>query len=309
MSPPDILRKPPPLKKGDTIAIAAPASPFDAQAFHAGIEKIRAWGFIPKFREDIFAKKRYLAGEDSRRLAELIEYLTDERVRAVFAARGGYGSMRLLPELDKLPLDLPPKILMGYSDITSLLIYAQQRWGWVTFHGPVVAKDISARLGPGGEGSLHRVLGDPRPLGPLSSPGLRTLHPGRAQGRLVGGCLSLVVCSLGTPYQLKTRDCILYLEDVGEILYSLDRMLTHLRQAGLFKGLRGIVFGPLKDAHDEPDVIFEVLREMLADLKIPVLFGFPSGHLEDSLTIPFGLRVTLDADQRQVVFEEGALQP
>lgn len=308
MSFPPSLKKPPPLKKGDTIAIAAPASPFDAQAFQQGIEKIQAWGFRVKVREDIFAKKRYLAGDDARRLEELGSYLQDDEVRAIFTARGGYGSLRLLAGLDRLPKDLPPKILLGYSDITSLLMYALQSWGWVGFHGPVVAKDISARLGQRGEDSLLRALTDPRPLGIVSPEGLQTLHPGRAEGRLVGGCLSLIVCSLGTPYQLRTQDCILYLEDVGEILYSLDRMLTHLRLAGLFQGVKGIVFGPLKDAHDEPRVIFEVVQELLRDLGVPMLFGFPSGHVEDSLTIPLGLRVTLDADGGALIFEESALK-
>lgn len=303
------MRKPPALQPGDTIAIAAPASPFDAQAFYEGVEKLRVWGFKPRYREDILAKKRYLAGDDPRRLAELVEYLQDDAVKAIFTARGGYGSMRLLPQLDALPAELPPKILLGYSDITSLLNYARQRWGWVTFHGPVVAKDISARLGEVGRQSLLRVLCDPAPLGALSAPGLRTLYPGKASGSLVGGCLSLLVCSLGTPYQIKTEGCVLYLEDVGEILYSLDRMLTHLRQAKILSGLKGIVFGPLKDAHDEPQVVFEMLQELLADLKIPMLFGFPSGHLEDSWTLPFGVKVCLDADRRELIFEESALCP
>jgi muramoyltetrapeptide carboxypeptidase len=178
----------------------------------------------------------------------------------------------------------------------------------VTFHGPVVAKDISTRISKFGETSLLRTLTDRRPLGRVSPEGMSTLHPGTAKGKLVGGCISLIVCSLGTPYQLQTKDCLLYLEDVGEILYSLDRMLTHMRLAGLFKGVRGIVFGPLKDAHDEPKVILEVLKDLLADLKIPILFGFPSGHLEDSLTLPLGLNVTLDADKKFLLFEESALE-
>jgi muramoyltetrapeptide carboxypeptidase len=302
------LKKPAALHQGDTIAIVAPASPFDPTAFLQGVERIKTWGFRVKYREDIFAKKRYLAGDDARRLSELSEYLLDEEVKAIFTARGGYGSMRLLSGLDSLPRDLPPKILLGYSDFTSILMYALQAWNWVTFHGPVVAKDISARVSTQGETSLLRTLTDPRPLGRVSPPGLIPLHNGVAKGRLVGGCLSLIVCSLGTPYQLKTKDCVLYLEDVGEILYSLDRMLTHLRLAGLFQGIRGILFGPLKDAHDEPQVIAEVLRELLGDLKVPILFGFPSGHMEDSWTMPLGLPVTVDADQGALVFEEGALK-
>jgi len=262
MSPPKSLKKPPPLRRGDTIAIAAPASCFDREAFLAGVARLEQLGFRTRFREDLFSKKRYLAGDDARRFAELKEFLLDDEVRAIFTARGGYGSMRLLPLLAELPRDLLPKILMGYSDITSFLNFAQQQWGWVTFQGPVVAKDISERMAPTGQASLLRCLSDPDPLGVLQPEGLATLHPGTARGRLVGGCLSLIVCSLGTPYQLNTKGSILYLEDVGEKLYSIDRMLTHLRLAGLFKGVRGIVFGPLKDAHDLPAVIMDLLLDV-----------------------------------------------
>ena len=304
---PPSLKKPRPLKTGDTVAIMAPASCFDKEAFFAGVKKIESRGFKVRYREDIFAKARYLAGDDERRFAELKEYLEDPKVVAIFAARGGYGSMRLLPRLDALPQDLPPKIVIGYSDLTSLLMYFYQRWGWVTFHGPVVAKDISERLQPSRESELFRLLTQATPLGTLAPPEAKTLHPGRAKGILVGGCLSLVVCSLGTPYQLQTDDKILYLEDVGEKLYSLDRMMTHLRLAGLLNKVRGIVFGPLKEAHDDPAVVIAVLKELVADLKVPMLFGFPSGHTENSLTIPLGVEVTLDADQAQLSFEESAL--
>src|SRR5690606_2006432 len=124
---------------------------------------------------------------------------------------------------------------------------------------------------------------------------------------LVGGCLSLITCTLGTPYRLVSAGKILYLEDVGELLYSLDRMLTHLRLAGVFAGVKGIVFGPLKAAHDEPEAIKAMLQDVLGDLQIPILFGFPSGHLDDSLTIPLGLRVRLNAGEGSLEFLEGAL--
>ena len=301
------LQKPLPLRPGDTIAVAAPASCFDREAFLKGVARLEALGFRLRYREDIFSKQRFLAGDDERRFAELKSYLLDDEVRAIFSARGGYGSMRLLPRLETLPTDLTPKIWMGYSDVTSLLMFAQQRWGWVTFQGPVVAKDIGDRMAAAGQGSLLRSLCDPSPLGPLRPEGMLALHAGKADGPLVGGCLSLIVCSLGTPYQLKTRDAVLYLEDVGEKLYSIDRMLTHLRLAGLLEGVRGIVFGPLKDAHDSPAVIMDLLLDLLQDLKVPILFGFPSGHTEDSWTIPFGTRVTLDANHPALIFEESAL--
>ncbi len=301
------IKKPKPLKSGDTIAVAATASSFDREAFLKGVQKIESWGFKVRYREDIFSKQRYLAGSDERRWEELKGYLLDPTVKAIFFARGGYGSMRILPCLSELPSDLPAKILMGYSDITSILTYFSQQHHWVTFHGPVVAKDIGDRMETAGESSLLRVLTDPAPLGKIHPPSGSAIFPGQAEGRLVGGCLSLIISSLGTPYQLKTNDAILFLEDVGEKLYSLDRMLTQLKYAGTFKGVRGIVFGPLKDTHDEPEVIKGLLKELLTDLEIPILFGYPSGHIEDSWTIPFGLPVKLDADQGVIMFEESAL--
>jgi muramoyltetrapeptide carboxypeptidase len=302
------LKKPARLQKGDTVAVVAPASPFDQDALRRGIQRIESWGFRVRVSEGITERKRYLAGSDQRRYRELEAALTDSEVKAIFAARGGYGTLRLLPVLEKIPQDLSPKILLGYSDLTSLLIFARQRWGWVTFHGPVVAKDIGDRLKKEGEASLLRVLTDPSPLGSVQPPGMVSLVPGRAEGPLVGGCLSLLVCSLGTPYQIKTEGCVLFIEDVGELLYSLDRMLFHLRLAGIFDKVRGIIFGPLKDAHDSPEVIQDMLRDVLGDLGIPMVFGFPSGHTEDSWTIPLGLPVRLNADEAKIEFSEGALE-
>jgi muramoyltetrapeptide carboxypeptidase len=301
------LKKPPRLKAGDTIQIIAPASPFDPEAFLRGVARLKEWDFQVRYRDDIFAKKRYLAGGDERRLQELQQALEDPQVNAIFVARGGYGSGRLLPSLGKFHPPQQAKILLGYSDISSLLIFARQQWGWVTFHGPVVAKDIGDRLGEQGAASLQRTLTDPKPLGRLQPKGMVALHAGTAEGSLVGGCLSLIHCGLGTPYQLKTEGCVLYLEDVGELLYSLDRMLTHLRHAGLFRKVRGIIFGPLKDAHDSPEVIQEMLKDVLGDLAVPMLLGFPSGHIEDSWTIPLGLPVTMDAGEGSVTFSEGAV--
>jgi len=302
-----LLSKPRPLKRGDTIAVAAPASCFDQEAFFHGLQRLRGWGFEVRYREDIFSKKRYLAGDDPRRLEELVQYLEDPEVKAIFAARGGYGSLRLLQGLDRIAKPTQAKILLGYSDITSLLLYALKHWGWVTFQGPVVAKDISSNIKKAGEQSLLRVLTDPQPLGELRPSGMTCLHPGIATGPLVGGCLSLIVCSLGTPYQIPSEGSLLYLEDIGEKLYSLDRMLTHLRLAGVFSQVRGIVFGPLKDAHDKEKVIIDMLQDVLGDLKVPMVFGFPCGHTEDSWTLPMGLPVTLDAARRSLTFAEGAL--
>ncbi len=311
MNPP-FFKKPLPLKKGDKIKIIAPASNFDREAFLRGVKKIESWGFQVEYRGDIFEKKFYLAGEVSRRVHELKEALNDSETHAIFVARGGYGTMQLLPALKNFQPKGKPKILLGYSDLTVLLNYLQQSWGWVCFHGPVVAKDISDQLDQESKHSLLRCLTQARPLGSLKPPSLKSLFPGEdlknAEGILVGGCLSLVVCSLGTPYQLKTSGNILYLEDVGERLYEIDRMLTHLRLAGLFEGVKGIVFGPLEDAHHNPEVVEALLKDLLGDMRIPVLLGFPSGHISGSWTIPFGVKTRIETQEPALVFLESALE-
>lgn len=305
------ILKPKALKKGDRIQIIAPASSFDRGAFDRGVERIKSWGFEVTYREDIFSKERYLAGDDGRRAEELIEAIENPEVQGIFVARGGYGCLRLLPFLDSfienLAQEIPAKVFLGYSDVTSLLNYFFQNLGWVTFHGPVVAKDIGDRLGDFGEKSLLKNLCQSEALGEMTFPNLMTVVPGFANGVLVGGCLSLVTRSLGTPYQIETTGRVLYLEDVGELLYSVDRMLNHCRQAGIFENVHGILFGPLKDAHHQPEEICSLLKDLLSDLQVPILFGYPSGHLYDMATIPLGIPVQIDANAKKVTFLESGV--
>jgi len=299
--------KPKVLKAGDILAIAAPSSSFEKEPFLRGVEKLKSLGFKVMFQEDIFATRRYLAGTDERRSQELIGYLTDPSIKAILTARGGYGAGRILNKLDAAQSQFSPKVLLGYSDFTSILNYFGQMLGWVTFQGPCLAKDFD-QLSPRGLESLVQALTSTKPLGEISAPELITIHPGTAEGILVGGCLSLITCTLGTPYQINTQNKILYLEDVGEKPYSIDRMLLQLRQAGLFDELRGIVFGPLKDTHHDLNYVTDLLKEWVADLPIPIVFNFPSGHVTDSLTIPFGINTRLNATKPSLTFLEGALE-
>ena len=299
--------KPKALQKGDMIGIAAPASPFDRTEFEKGLKTIENLGFTPKYREDIFSTYRYLSGTDSRRLSELIQYLTDPEVKALFFARGGYGTMRILPQLDLQKLKTTTKIVMGYSDMTPLLTYLHQQLHWVVFHGPVVAKGLGDSFGERGKKSLLRSLTDRKALGEIRSPGLIYLKPGKERGVLVGGCLSLIVATLKTPYEVECEGKILFLEDVNELPYKIDRMLTQLKLAGKLKNLRGIIFGPFKNSGKDPEEIKEVILEVLHDDEFPVAFGFPSGHMEDMMTIPLGVEVELDSLKGSVNFLEEAL--
>ena len=300
--------KPSPLQKGDFIGVAAPASPFDRAEFEKGLKTLEDLGFRVKFREDIFASQRYLAGPDERRRAELMEHFQDASVKAIVFARGGYGTLRILPRLDEKTLRSNPKIVIGYSDMTPLLTYLHQSLSWVVFHGPVVAKGMGPSFGERGRRSLLHCLTRPEPLGEVKSPPLEYLKGGSAHSPLVGGCLSVVVATLKTPYEVETAGKILFLEDVNEKPYAIDRMLTQLILAGKLDRVKGLIFGPFQNCGTDPDELKATLRDVLKDFPGPVVFGFPSGHMDDMMTIPLGLPVRLDSKKGTVDFPEGALR-
>lgn len=301
------MNKPRPLQKGDLIGIAAPASPFDRSEFEKGLQVIENLGFKTKYREDIFSTETYLAGPDSRRISELKQYLKDPEIKALLFARGGYGTMRILPQLDPNEIERSTKIVMGYSDMTPLLTYLHQKLHWVVFHGPVVAKAMGETFAERGKGSLLRSLTDPKALGEIRTTELVYLKPGKVRGKLVGGCLSMIIATLKTPYELETEGKILFLEDVNERPYKIDRMLTQLKLGGKLDKVRGIVFGPFQNGGGA-DEIKQVILDVLKDSDIPLAFGFPSGHIDDMMTIPLGVEVELDSTKGSVNFLEGALK-
>lgn len=302
------MLRPAPLQRGDIVGIAAPASPFDRTEFEKGVQTLEKLGFGVKFRKDIFSSERYLAGPDSRRAEELTELFADPSVKAIVFARGGYGTQRVLPFLNFTVLEKNPKIVVGYSDMTTLLSYLLDHLSWVVFHGPVVAKGMGDLFQERGRTSFVRSLTNPEPLGEIRAHEMTYLKKGRAKGVLVGGCLSLLVANLKTPFELATEGKILFVEDVNETPYKIDRMLTQLRLAGKLEEVRGFVLGPFQNSGKSPEEIQEVFLEVLGDLKVPMVFGFPSGHMDDMMTIPFGVEVELDSEKGSVNFLEGALK-
>lgn len=295
------------LQKGDTIAIAAPASPFDREEFLKGVKLLESLGFKVKYREDIFSKNRYLAGTDERRAAELMEHFCDPEVKALLFARGGYGCQRLIPLLEGNEIRKHPKIVLGYSDITTLLIYLQQSFSWAVFYGPVVAKAMGDSFGERGKSALLKCLTQAQPFGEVPKKGIRFIRPGRCEAPWVGGCLSLVAANLKTPYELDTQGKILFLEDINEKPYAIDRMLTHLRLAGKFDKIEGFVFGPFQNSGESDEELIAVILDVLKGIDVPIAFGFPSGHVDDMLSIPLGVRARLDAGKNSIEFVEGAL--
>jgi muramoyltetrapeptide carboxypeptidase len=289
------LVKPPALRPGDTIGIVTPASNIKEDLLLEGCRELERLGYKARYRPDIVSLHRYFAGPDARRLAEMNEMLADPEIRAVFCARGGYGSGRLIPGLDPRSLWRDPKIILGSSDITLLLSFVTHS-GVVAFHGPMVA--TSFRQGEAGYD--RRLLVDILQNGVAArfpTDGCVTLRPGEGEGRITGGCLSLVVATLGTPWEIDTRDSILLLEDIDTKPYQIDRMITHLKQAGKFAGVRGVVFGEMLNCSQTANqgyTLEEVVLDLLAEFEFPILYGFPTGHTSrPHIIVPLGVRARL----------------
>lgn len=300
------------LQPGDTIGVVAPASNIKSELLLAGVEELKRLGYQVKYRDSILEKARYTAGSIKRRADEFNEMMADPEVKAIFAARGGYGAVEILEHIDFGAIAEQPKIVMGYSDITVLLIALYQKCNWATFHGPMVAKDFAAGASHYDARSFTKVLTRTLPAGPIDSRDTKILSSGQARGRLLGGCLPLIISLMGTPWELDTTDTILFLEDIGTKPYQIDRMLTQLRLAGKLQMVRGIVFGEMVDCVQHANqgyTIEEVLHDATKDLGIPVLFGLKAGHSEvGNITLPFGVEVVLDCQRGNLAITAPSVQ-
>jgi muramoyltetrapeptide carboxypeptidase len=281
--------------------VIAPASAAKRARILRGARNLERLGFHVRVLPQAFARNGHFAGTDDRRAAALRQALGDRSVRAIFLTRGGFGAARLLPLVGRDLAESGPKILVGYSDATSLLTFATGKLGWVTFHGPMVATDFP-KLAAVDRVSLLGALRGERP------PPIRlgvTLRRGVVEGKIFGGCLSILVSLLGTPYAVDLSNRIVFLEDANEEPYSLDRMLTQLRQTGQLAKARGIVFGEMSNCGTRRELL-GVLRERTADLGIPVAVGLPSGHGRGKRTVPLGVRARLDTGRRTLeILESG----
>lgn len=308
--------QPPKLKQGDTISIVAPAGTVEQRdGFDRGLYVLENLGFRVKFDERIFDSLRYMAGEDNARAEELMAAFEDPSVQGIMALRGGYGCSRLIPLLKEKRLRPNPKIFIGFSDLTTLHMFFRRRFGWVTFHGPMAASPAFGKMDPGQEQHFVSLLTDPSYHPTLNFEELEPWYPGTAEGILAGGCLSIMVASIGTPYEIKTEGKILFLEDQGEPPYRLDRMLTHLHLAGKLQSVSGILLGSFLDCeptlgeHDDIRTRYtaaDTLRDILTDLKVPILSGFPAGHGAANWVLPLGAKIRMNADARTVKFVDSA---
>lgn len=293
------MLRPRALQKGDLVAIAAPAGPFDKIELMFAVRRLKELGFDITFRKDIFSRNGYLAGSDKRRADELNQFFADTDVKAVFFARGGYGTQRVLPLLDLEALRACPKIIVGYSDITALHMHLYHHGIGGSFYGPTIARHFrhahKRTIGILMDSVMNGVSG-----GRITTTGAKAHKTGSAEGPLVGGCLSLVTSSIGTPYDLSTEGSILFLEDVGEPVYKYDRMINHLKAAGKLRDVKGIIFGSMGLSKGErPASLKRMLNETLADFPGPIITDFPSGHFELKrlfVTLPLGIRIRLTTE-------------
>ena len=300
--------KSPALKPGDTVGVVSLAAAVEQKALERGLELIHSIGFHARVSRHVLERDDILAGSDRQRAEELQAFFADPDIRAIFVARGGYGSGRILPLLDFEALSLTPKPFIGFSDLTFLLNPIVERARMVAFHGPMLAIDhaIEERNRRSFE-HLRKVL-----TGELDSfemEAQQVIHPGSAEGELMGGCLSIVVAMLATPYAPNFDGKILFLEEVGERAYRIDRMLVQLRQSGALGRCAGIVFGairPFGGEENEARMIHRFVTEQTAGLESPVLFGIDAGHFTNNLTLPFGVRARIDsASRRLTILESG----
>ncbi len=291
-------RRPRRLQQGDRIALVAPASPVQPEDLARGADELRLLGFEPVYDDRVLARHGYVAGPPALRIACLTEAWRDPSVRGIVAVRGGYGSQQLLPGLDPRWLAGDPKVFIGYSDITALLNWHVAHGG-VAFHGPMVEGRLARGTAGYDRASLMAAVTQPVPMGTLAPPGLEVFRPGDARGTLLGGTITQLASLLGTPWAaIPAEPTILFLEDVGERPYRLDRLLTQLHQAGFLARVTGVVLGtfPRCDESGGGPTARGVLRDLLARFPGPVVFGFPSGHTgTPAWTIPFGVAARLTA--------------
>ncbi len=299
------LLRPPALRPGAHIRLISPASWFDPQRAHTGAATLQAFGYQPQFGDNAFARYgQYSAGTPAERLDDLHAAFRDSQVSAIICNRGGYGSAELLSGIDLDLIREHPKILVGCSDITSIETWLHDTTGLVVFHGPMAAGDFAKENGVDLRSWSAALTSEASwQLGP--DDGLRILRPGYARGKFYGGCLSLLVASLGTPYEIRTEGTILFLEDIGVKPYQMDRMLLQLRLAGKLDSVQAIVFGPMTDC-EQPgaaqDILDAVLLRSLADFAGPVAIGLRSGHVASrNITLPIGIQSELDLSSAPVL--------
>jgi muramoyltetrapeptide carboxypeptidase len=311
------ILKPSRLKSGDLIGIITPASaPKDISRIEKSVKYFEKLGFKVEVGKNVGKSYGYLAGTDKQRLEDIHYMFSKKEVKAVICARGGYGTPRLLEKIDYELISKNPKIFVGYSDITSLQLALLYQCGLVTFAGPMAAVDFWDEVNKYTEENFWKLLTSNKKFGKVNLPlkhNLKIHWAGKSEGRIVGGNLAHLIASFGTPYHPKYKNKILLIEDVDEAPYRIDRMLSQLKHANVFEKISGLIFGQFTDCeekdNEKPTLTLEqVFEDFIKDMKIPVVSNFPHGHVKETMTIPYGIEVELNATKEYLEFLEPAVE-
>ncbi|MFN6570306.1 LD-carboxypeptidase [Dendronalium sp. ChiSLP03b] len=307
---PNTILKPSRLQVGDTVGLIAPAGVFEPKYIEVVKQYLKELGLKAKLGAHILDRYGYLAGKDADRAADVNAMFSDRSVKAIITVRGGWGCNRILPLLNYPLIRSHPKIIMGYSDITSLLLAINARSQMITFHGPVATSTWSPFM----LDYLKRILfdGEAVTMQNINTSEVRVeaIAPGKARGKLVGGNLSVLSAMVGSPYLPSWYKSILFVEDTNEDIYRVDRMLTQLKNAGILNQISGFIFGQCTDCSlgDEPSfTLMQVLQDHILPLSIPAWYGSMIGHIKDKFILPIGLEVEIDADTGTIELLEAAV--
>ena len=308
--------KPKKLEKGDLIGIISPASsPDDLSLIEKGAGYIEKCGYRVLIGKNTDKYNGYLAGSDIERAGDLMYMFSNREVKGIFCTRGGYGTPRLLDKIDYNIIKKNPKILVGYSDITALQMAILKKTGLVTFSGPMVVSDFSGNIDPYAEDAFWRIITSNKKYGKINLPEgkkLAGITKGSASGKIIGGNLALITSIAGTGYLPVLKDSVLFLEEICEPPYRVDRMLNQLRLMNVFDEVKGIILGAFTECNEvNPDkrtlTLGEVIHDYLAGLKIPVMYSFPNGHIKSKITIPYGIDVSINASRNTAEYMESAV--
>jgi muramoyltetrapeptide carboxypeptidase len=309
--------KPKKLQKGDVIGIISPASsPEDSNLATKGIRYIESLGYHVEIGKNIGKNRGYLAGTEEERGEDIHQMFSDKKIKAIFCMRGGYGAFRLLDKINYRLIRNNPKILVGFSEITSLQMAFLQKANLITFAGPMVIPNFSKDVSPYTEENFWRIITSNKKPGRLKLPEddkLPNINPGNVSGRVVGGNLAVFVSLIGTKYLPDLKNKILLLEDVGEYPYKVDRMMNQLRLTKTFKNVKGIILGSFVDCFEhDPNkktlTLGEIMDDYLGETKLPVVYSFPHGHIKDFITVPIGINIKLNATRGFIEFTESGVR-
>lgn len=303
------------LKFGDTIGIIAPASPTTEERVKKAHDKLIELGFKVKMGKSPYERYGYLSGTDTIRANDINEMFKDKEVDGIICIRGGYGTPRILDLLDYDAIRDNPKVFVGYSDITALHIAFTQISNLVTYHGPMVASDMIGDFSEFSKDNLFKAIMNKAPIGKISNPQgeeIFTINGGVAEGTIIGGNLSLIVDTIGTPYEIDVKGKILFIEEVGEEPYNIDRMLNQLRLSGKLHEANGIILGDfnncVSEKHDENLTLEQVIEDQIKPIGKPTIYNLQAGHCDPMVTLPFGVAARLDADKKELIILENCTQ-